>query len=773
MKKRFISILFFSTLFLATLFILPTSAHAETDGVFTYEIYDGEIQITGCDPSASGEIVIPSKYEFWEGYAPEPIAYPVTTICFEAFKNCSEITDITIPSSIKLIWYDAFEGCTNLERVHISDIAVWSGIEFGNGPSNPLSCAEELLLNGELVTELSFPETLTSIGDYAFYNYAKLTDVSFHDGITKIGKGAFENCVNITHVNTTNLSSWCTIDFADEFSNPTCYAKNLYKDGQIVRVVNSLENITKIGDYTFYNCKGLLNFVIPDGVTTIGEKAFCLCDNLIGVTIPSTVKSIYNEAFGACSGLNKLNITDIAAWCEIKYYDDPVGYISDPLYFARDLYLNGKLITKLIIPEGVTDFGSAFRYCESITEVYIPEGVTDLGSFQGCVGITTITIPSTVQSIAVGAFQDCTNLTKVNITDLAAWCNIEFDYQFEESSNPIFYTKSLYLNDVLITDLVIPDGVTRIGDYAFFGCQTIKSVSIPESVTSIGIDAFRDCSELKKVNIENTAPWCNIEFETKKSNPLYYAKNLYLNDELITDIEIPKSAVVLNKYAFYDCQNIKTVTIHNSLLGITEDAFYNCTGIENVYFTGTEDEWDFLLISSGNDAIDNAEKTFEYGKFSVTYLLCGGENGPKAEQKEMNADIHISEVTPVRDNHSFLGWSTTKNGTVLYKGGETYSENEGLTLYAIWEDNSIPYVTCKTERSDEGTLFDITPVHCKEGDYIIVATYKGNAFVDITIILYDGTSKSWETSKDFDNAKAFIWDGITTMKPLCTPIMVE
>ena len=147
---------------------------------------------------------------------------------------------------------------------------------------------------------------------------------------------------------------------------------------------------------------------------------------------------------------------------------------SNPLYYAHNLYLNGELIENLVVPDGVTSIGD--------------------WTFAGC-GLTSVTIPDSVTSIGESAFTNCSSLTKVNISDISAWCNIAF---YNRYSNPLYCGHNLYINGELVENLVIPDGVTSIGKWAFAGCGLI-SVTIPDYVTSIDKYAFFKCTSLNKI----------------------------------------------------------------------------------------------------------------------------------------------------------------------------------------------------------------------------------------------------------------------------------
>ena len=196
------------------------------------------------------------------------------------------------------------------------------------------------------------------------------------NSVTSIGCSAFENCEGLTSVVIPN-------------------------------------SVTSIGGAAFYKCKGLTSVEIPNSVTSIGGSAFSECKGLTSVEIPNSVTSIGYDAFMDCTNLASVHISDIAAWCKITFVSDK----SNPLFYAHHLYKDGKEITNLEIPKGVTVINKcAFNGCTGLTSVTIPEGVTSIGedAFADCSALTTVTLPKGVNEMP-DAFLDCTGITTINI----------------------------------------------------------------------------------------------------------------------------------------------------------------------------------------------------------------------------------------------------------------------------------------------------------------------------------------------------------------------
>ena len=221
--------------------------------------------------------------------------------------------------------------------------------------------------------------------------------------------------------------------------------------------------------------------------------------------------------------------------------------------------------------------------------------ITSIGdeAFYGCDSLTSITIPSSVTSIGESAFNKCTGLTSVHISDIAAWCAINFSNNY--SSNPLVYAHNLYLNDELITNLVIPYGVTNIGDYVFHGCTCLTSVTIPNSVTRIGYETFEQCVNLASVTIPNSVTSIG-----------QWAFNICSS---LISIEIPNSVTSIGSYAFEDCTSLTSVVAPASIFEVNEEYWTRYThSLESVTFNGGELTYNVLgILSRSNKTLNTLD----------------------------------------------------------------------------------------------------------------------------------------------------------------------
>ena len=261
-----------------------------------------------------------------------------------------------------------------------------------------------------------------------------------------------------------------------------------------------------------------------------------------------------------------------------------VGIGPVPRMTLRNRFDDGEAVRSIAIPDTVVYISCLSS--PSLEEVTIGKNsqlfCIQSYTFQGCSKLKSIYIPARLKIVSVDAFNGCTSLERVTISDISAWCNITFQ-GIVGSPNPLTSAQRLYLEDTEITDLVIPDGVTEIGNFAFDGCIGLKSVTIPKSVTSIGDFAFMDCEALERVIVSDLAAWCGIEFGSYANPLLNSPVRLYLNDAEIADLHIPDGVTEIKDNAFTH-GTYESVRIPKSVTAIGESAFSYCASLKSVTF---------------------------------------------------------------------------------------------------------------------------------------------------------------------------------------------
>ncbi len=370
------------------------------------------------------------------------------------------------------------------------------------------------------------------------------------------------------------------------------------------------EGITNVGDQTF-EWDDLTSVVLPESVTTIGHRAFYSCSNLSSVSIP---ESVTNIEIGEQAFLG-------TPWFDAQLEKKPFAIVNSMIIASNPDTCTGNLVipesittigngafsdctnlTSVIIPESVTTIGDgAFSDCTNLTSVTIPESVTTIGgfAFSGCTNLTSMTIPESVITIDISAFSDCENLTSITIPDSVK--NIE-DYAFENclSLTSVTLSKNIthigtdvfsntpwlnaqleensfvVINSIIIAsnkntctgDLIIPEGVTTIGNNVFSYCENLTSVSIPEGVTTIGNDVFSYCENLTSVSIPEGV--------------ITIGDNVLEGCNGLTSVTIPESVTNIGAWSFSGCNNLTSVIIPENVTTIGYSAFGYCEKLASV-----------------------------------------------------------------------------------------------------------------------------------------------------------------------------------------------
>lgn len=306
-----------------------------------------------------------------------------------------------------------------------------------------------LIVDGKEIVDIVIPNTIDAILDNTFKHFGNIKSVVIPNSVTTIGNDAFYRCISLPSI---------TIP----------------------------SSVKHIGNHAFARCSSLTSIVIPDSVTSIGNSAFWSCDSLKSIVIGTGVTSIRHSVFRCCKSLTSIVIPD------------SVTSIGEDAFWGCDS------LTSIVIPDSVTSIGDyAFRECSSLTSIVISDGVTSIGdyAFYECESLTSVVIPDSIISIGKHVFYSCSSLCSVVLkaSSVESFC--------ESNINKLLYSaqcltkRHLLINDMDSTELIVPESVTTLKDYAFYGCSNIVIITLPETLNQIGEHVFDDCESLQTIRI--------------------------------------------------------------------------------------------------------------------------------------------------------------------------------------------------------------------------------------------------------------------------------
>ena len=565
----------------------------------------GDSAFRDCN-SLTGNLVIP------EG---------VTSTGDWVFCNCSSLTGVTLPSTLTSIGYRAFDSCSGIASIIIPEGVISISDYAFNGCSG---------LTGELV----IPEEVTTIGYYAFNECSNLTSISLPNTLTSIGERAFCNCRSLTSI---VIPEGVTSINSDAFR----YCSGLTS----VSLPNSL---TSIGIGVFCDCNNLTSITIPENVTSIGDEAFLACQalaevyNYSSITISSNTsngyvgyyaKVIYNNLSG------EKPVSKIQTIGDIQYYVD----LENGDFIALAPAIARGSLTTLTLDSRTTEINqAAFEDCVNLTSVTIPSSVTSIGSsaFHYCYALaevynhsSSITIQLDNTSYSNNGYLGQYAKVVYNASDLSeekpaskiqVIDNIQYYVDLENSDfialAPAIARGSLTTLTLdsrtteinlyafedcarLIGKFVIPEGVTSIGDSAFYNCAGIKELILPTSVTSIGASVFYGCDNLQ-YNVDEygvnylgseSSPYLYLINDGTFSSGSYIIKdtcklicpNAFSNCSGLTSITIPEGIIYIGARTFYYCDELANISIPEGVTSIGEYTFYNCRSLGSVTLPST------------------------------------------------------------------------------------------------------------------------------------------------------------------------------------------
>ncbi len=507
-----------------------------------------------------------------------------------AFSYCSSLTSITIPNSVESIGDDAFSYCyfnisnfVNESKLDAQSNNYWGAIIFDTETNDGLRITGSKVVGCRPNTSsITIPNSVESIGNYAFYGCTSLTAVTFAEGSTlkSIGEAAFYGCFSLTSI--------AIPDSVESIGNGAFYGCSS------LTAVTFAEGSTlkSIGEGAFVSCSGLTSIAIPDSVESIGEAAFIGCSSLSSITIPNSVESIGNSAFANCcfaesSFINnsKLNAQANGYWGAVIIDTET----NDGLCITDSMVvLCRPNATSVIIPSHIESIGEAAFYgCFSLTAVTFAEGSTlkSIGNyaFCGCVNLTSVNIPNSIESIGNYAFSSCffAESSFINNSKLDARANG-------------------YWGAVII-DTETNDGLCITDNMVVLCRPNATSITIPNTITGIVSDAFLIDSRLETVFCLKATPPAIAGTVFKKCPNL---SAIYVDASYIDDYKSAPGwssyASIINEYNPEPFKNAALAEIRAAMQGETGSAYLN--ELVSVELTNIESATDGNTIETNKSA---------------------------------------------------------------------------------------------------------------------------------------------------------------------------
>lgn len=554
---------------------------------------------------------------------------PVTVehIADSAFWCAGNLPEVfTIPSNVKTIGKCAFQNAYGID----------GNIQIEFAPSSVQRCIGDSAFWRAQINKVVL-NNVERIGNYAFEGCHNLNNITFDNSLKEIGDYAFRYC------------DFTSLSFPDALER---IGNSAFEGMQTLETINFGTSLKEIGSSAFCGC-GLTSLILPNSIESIGDYAFDRCDKLQDFTFDLDLNSMTYIGEYALNfylapeelhlphtltiARNSFNLSNL----KTLYTDAPSidGYGAELVNLEKVVIGNHKKNTEV--------FGDGFYGCPNLKEIILGDSVESISACAfSSVPITTISIPKSVKFIGASAFKN-SNLTEVNISDISAWCSIEFE---DWMSNPFEVTHKLLLNGKEVTDLEIPNGITSINAYAFCCCDGLTSVKIPKSVKTISEYAFGGCGGLTSVTIPHSVTTIS--------------KEAFMSCFNLEKLEIGDGITYIGEHAFAYNNNLKEVYCYAKSIPKMDDLLFDGTPIKNVT----------LYVPAGCKAIYQAHKIWRDAKIIREMPEVTITPITKAEEvffgDNLNEDINLSN-TVVNNTYYNMdadngdGYDVMKNALIL------------------------------------------------------------------------------------------------------------
>ena len=644
----------------------------------------------------------------------------------------------------------------------IREVVISNGITYiGNGS----------FWDCDSINSIEIPNSIISIGGSAFYNCSSLAEVTIPKGVVSIGDCAFAGCSSITEI---------TIPVS----------------------------VTYIGQSAFYDCTSLTRIIIHKGVTTISYSAFSGCNNLKNIIIPDSVTAIDGWAFSGCESLTDVYYGgSVKQWSEIIIGEENEALNNVMIHYgafditAADCENGTVAVDKTIVKAGETVTVTATPAEGYALKEILVNGVAIEGN--------TFVVPdNTANEFTVSAVFELIPVTSGTCGENAVWAFDEttgtltisgtgpmYDYTYDnipwagyiDSIEKIVIEEGVTsigtyaFNGSTAREVVLPDGLTAIGERAFYSCEYLKELVIPDSVTYIGTSAFYACQSLETLKISAGL----TEIGETVFGGLLALKQLTIPEGVqfigygafvwctsITELTIPESVTAIDNFAFRYCDSVTTVRIPSNVTYIGESAFEGANEIDTVYYNGTQEMWNNIYIGPSNEPLVNADIIFnEFVEYTVNFET--GVEGLTADPVSVERGGRLYELPNlVRPGYRLMGWSHFPN-LIAYWTVENDRVYENITLYAIWDkvtttatdlpgmqtmceikfNTGVKNLTVPSQQTLAGNRIDFLPNIQREG-YRIVGWSKSATANDFW---------TWELDKVYNDITLYaVWEKVAT-----------
>ena len=714
----------------------------------------------------------------------------VTAIADGCFSSCTSATKIVIPESVTSIGTNAFSGCTALTDVEIDafkddvtgspwgaaseDIIKWqktgaditityvgNGNDASKGTIDPVKVgfrADTTLSDGsgfkrieskllswntesdgtgdsyELGGAYSFSKDVTlyaiwkdnypglkftHVDDVEYYTYSSTGDVITREEISGWYVTASDNTLKATRI--PDEYGW---DGAKE--KVIGIGDNAFSScSDLTQVEIDCTKLIYIGKSAFEDVP-ITKITLPDGLVTISKSAF-KGTKLTSIEIPDTVlidedSKSPEGAFMNCTELKNIKIGTRMSFLPDDYFRgctslESITIPDNITHIENEAFAYCSSLTSVTFGNGLVDYGlgiGVFAYCTSLKSIVLPEGLTYLGGegnlFLRCTALEDVTLPSTLKKLYSGDFYGCSSLK-----------SIELPEGLETIGYASFFETGL-------ESITIPSSVTTIGSYAFMNCSSLKTVNLNcSSLSGISQKLFSNCSKLESITIPNTV--------TSIGGEAFYGTAL-------KSVTVPDSVESLDEKAFANCSNLETVTIGSGINSIDDDAFQGCSKLTAITLNTYKDRFSGSPWGSS----DTVEVTWL--KHKLTYDFNGGDHMgyPRISAAAFLKDESISILTSnvVKQGYTFDGWYKA-DGTYIEldaDGKHTMTEDEDLTVYAYWVENTLTLTEVKDE-NDVVTGYSVSAITDKtKSSYTIPNVYHGKPVTTIEAGVFSGLTST-------------------------------